>query len=70
MRGSAIGSGVQPGLLLPESVDRGVGLMESALTTQMQGIQAGIDRSLNVIQKKMTNIEQKVFATQKNMDSI
>ena len=29
-----------------------------------------IEKSLAMIQKKMNNIEQKVFATQKNMDAI
>lgn len=36
----------------------------------MNDINTGIQRNLQMIQKKMVNIEQKVFATQKNMDSI
>jgi len=36
----------------------------------MQDIHSNIEKSLTMIQKKMTNIEQKVFATQKNMDSM
>ena len=36
----------------------------------MSEVQKNIDSRLSMITKKMTNIEQKVFATQKNMDSI
>jgi len=57
MRGYAIGGSAQPGLSVPESADHGVGMAESVLAAQMQGIQSNIDRSLTMIQKKMTNIE-------------
>jgi len=36
----------------------------------MNDINSNINSSLSMIQKKMTNIEQKVFATQKNMESM
>lgn len=34
----------------------------------MSYLHSNIDKSLSMITKKMNNIEQKVFATQKNMD--
>jgi len=40
------------------------------LSQQMHSIQYNIESSLTMIQKKMANIEQKVFATQKNVDSM
>lgn len=43
--------------------------INNALSQHMTAIQSQIEGSLSAIQKKMANIEQKVFATQKHMDS-
>lgn len=43
---------------------------DQLLSQQMHSIQYNIESSLTMIQKKMSNIEQKVFATQKNVDSM
>lgn len=36
----------------------------------MSHLHQNIDKSLSMITKKMNNIEQKVFATQKNIDQV